>query len=272
MVASLVLILVAVVLLVFGLADGSSTLLISSIAASLLAAVALVAGARQVAAARATGDRAGPRAGRGFPGTSRSSAAPAAQAVAEPEIPVQHVPTTFGTGGDGWRQPPEPPVTAADGVGPWEPYAEAPWEPETVATRRAPADDDARVGESDVASARSGDGDLGGPWESVSPAPGPSWRDGQDTGSWRAEPTGDVGPDDEPEVQYVSTVDAARVARLDTEVRVVDGRPRYHLSSCPHLFGRDHEPLPVSEAVSLGFSPCADCAPDTALLADAPPS
>ena len=48
-VVSLLLILVAVALLVLGLAGGSSPLLISSIVASLLAAVALVIGARQAA-------------------------------------------------------------------------------------------------------------------------------------------------------------------------------------------------------------------------------
>src|SRR3712207_8676864 len=47
------LILVAVTLLVLGLTNGSSALLISSIVASLLAAVALVVGARQAAASRA---------------------------------------------------------------------------------------------------------------------------------------------------------------------------------------------------------------------------
>lgn len=77
-VASLLLILVAVVLLVFGLADGSSLLMIASIAVSLLAAVALVVGVRQAAAVRVTG---GPH--------------------AEPEIPVQHIPTTVGTDGTG---------------------------------------------------------------------------------------------------------------------------------------------------------------------------
>src|SRR5687768_9036956 len=50
--ASLLLILVAVTLLALGLTGGSSTLLISSIVASLLAAVALVIGARQAAGAR----------------------------------------------------------------------------------------------------------------------------------------------------------------------------------------------------------------------------
>jgi hypothetical protein len=53
------------------------------------------------------------------------------------------------------------------------------------------------------------------------------------------------------------------------EVRVIDGRPRYHLSGCPHLRGRHPLPMPVREAVELGFTPCGRCEPNTALLADA---
>ncbi|TDB72336.1 hypothetical protein [Micromonospora sp. KC723] len=272
LVASLLLILVAVVLLVLGLTDGSSALLVSSIAVSLLAAVALVAGARQVAAARATGQRVGPRTAWGFTGTFRPTAPPAAQAPVQPEIPVQHVPPTVGAGGDGWRQPPEPPATGV-GDGLWE--SPAPGEPGAVTTRHVPADEASGPWESAGVAERGPDGDLTGPWWPVSPAPAPD-------APQRVEPTPDapervdpvggaVCPDDEPEVQRVSPADAARVARLDAEVRVVDGRPRYHLASCPHLFGRDDEPLPVFEAVSLGFTPCAACAPDTTLLADAPP-
>ncbi|WP_405098995.1 hypothetical protein [Micromonospora sp. NBC_01412] len=78
-------------------------------------------------------------------------------------------------------------------------------------------------------------------------------------------------PPDEPPALRVSPSDAALVAQLDTEVQVVDGRPRYHLADCPHLFDRVAEPLPVAEAVRLGFTPCAGCAPDTVLLADARP-
>ncbi|MEU4639661.1 hypothetical protein [Micromonospora sp. NPDC023814] len=90
-----------------------------------------------------------------------------------------------------------------------------------------------------------------------------------DVGSRGAAP-GAVGAyDDEPAAQDVTPADAARVARLDAEVRVVDGRPRYHLAGCAHLVGREHESLPVGEAVELGFTPCAHCAPNTALLADA---
>jgi hypothetical protein len=79
----------------------------------------------------------------------------------------------------------------------------------------------------------------------------------------------DVDPPDEPVRQQVSAADAARVGRMLTEVLVVDGRPRYHLPGCVHLLGRDSEPLPVSEAVELGFSPCSLCEPDSALLAGA---
>jgi len=79
----------------------------------------------------------------------------------------------------------------------------------------------------------------------------------------------DEDPPDEPEEQQVTAADAARVARMSAEVLVVDGRPRYHVPGCVHLLGRPIEPLPVNEALELGFSPCALCEPDSALLADA---
>jgi hypothetical protein len=79
----------------------------------------------------------------------------------------------------------------------------------------------------------------------------------------------EADPPDEPATQQVSPADAARVGRMLTEVLVVDGRPRYHLPGCVHLLARECEPLPVSEAVELGFTPCSLCEPDSALLADA---
>ncbi|MFC0504513.1 hypothetical protein [Micromonospora costi] len=203
-VANLLLILVALVLLVLGLASGSSLMLIISIAASLLAAVALVVGARQAAANRAAAapgrsgqwePEATPAAGTAAPGAAYGPP------LAEPEIPVQHVPPTVGTGG-GWRQPPAP-----------------------------PADDE----------------------------PSPSGEAAE-------------AYDDEPDAEPVTPAEALLVAGLPDEVRVVDGRPRYHRADCAHLVGREHEPLPVAEAVELGFSPCAHCAPATALLTDRRPS
>jgi len=76
-------------------------------------------------------------------------------------------------------------------------------------------------------------------------------------------------PPDEPVAQQVSVADAARVAQMTNDVLVIDGRPRYHLPGCVHLLGRDSEPLPVQEAVELGFTPCGLCEPDSALLAEA---
>lgn len=74
-------------------------------------------------------------------------------------------------------------------------------------------------------------------------------------------------PSDEPPAQRVSPAEVARVAQLDADVLVIDGRPRYHLPGCVHLLGREHESLPVSEAVELGFTPCGLCEPDGTLLA-----
>ncbi|MEV2241338.1 hypothetical protein [Micromonospora sp. NPDC049891] len=185
-VISLALILVAVVLLVFGLAGGSSPLLVVSIGASLLAAVALVAGARQ-AAGRASAPSGGVPDGQ----------ARRAGGGREPGIPTQQTSADMDTGDVGWRQPPGSPVAE--------------------------------------------------PRERL------SFADGYD---------------DEPGAEETTAEQAARVARLADEVRVVDGRPRYHLAECPHLVGREHEPLPVAEAVELGFTPCAHCTPDSVLLSE----
>ncbi|MFI5933423.1 hypothetical protein [Actinoplanes sp. NPDC051494] len=76
-------------------------------------------------------------------------------------------------------------------------------------------------------------------------------------------------PDDEPLPQAVRPSDAVRIARMDAEVMVVDGRPRYHMADCPHLTGRSTEALPVAEAVELGFSPCGLCRPVDRLVAAA---
>jgi hypothetical protein len=80
---------------------------------------------------------------------------------------------------------------------------------------------------------------------------------------------GDDDPPDEPPPQPLSAADAARVARMDDEVYVIDGRPRYHQQECLHLLGRDVQPLPVSEAVDYGFTPCGRCEPASRLLAQA---
>lgn len=92
-----------------------------------------------------------------------------------------------------------------------------------------------------------------------------------------AEPAGDgqteliaakgdlADPDDEPATEESSAEDARLVARLEDEVVVLDERPRYHLDECAWLGTQETIPLPVREALELGFSPCARCAPDATL-------
>ncbi|MCX4471018.1 hypothetical protein C5N14_15730 [Micromonospora sp. MW-13] len=235
-VASLLLILVAVVLLVVGLTGGSSLLLAASIAASLLAAVALVVGARQAAATRAAAGRSDPDAHRARRRPAGDDPEAGEPTPAGPDIPVQHVPTTSGADDTGWRQSPG---SSAVGEDPHVPPADG---------QPYPAE---------------GPHDLS--------FDGQPYADQDDPYAGPADPDQVAVPPDEPPALRVSPPDAALVARLDAEVQVVDGRPRYHLADCPHLFGRDAEPLPVAEAVRLGFTPCARCAPDTFLLADARP-
>ncbi|MGC4895905.1 hypothetical protein [Micromonospora sp. DT31] len=251
--ASVLLILVAVVLLVAGLASGSSLLLIISIAASLLSAVVFVAFARQAAATRAT-------AGRGTgPRTRTARAVPFTD---EPVSPVPHHTSTVSSGAPGWRQPPGSPVTAPDDPSavedpPPAAYSPAPDEPFDVSPPAA---------------------EPYPPAERYSPAePYPPPFDAEPyspPGQRLAEPTSPApgGPsDDGPPAEFLSAGEVARLVRVPGEVRVVDGHPRFHLFDCPHLVGRDDEALPVAEAVGLGFSPCADCAAATTLLADIPP-
>ncbi|WP_025273918.1 hypothetical protein [Haloglycomyces albus] len=74
--------------------------------------------------------------------------------------------------------------------------------------------------------------------------------------------------DGEPSEQKLSHVEKAQLMRLTAEVVVIDGRPRFHHSGCVHLVGRETESLPVAEAMTLGFGPCALCEPTSWLVRD----
>lgn len=71
----------------------------------------------------------------------------------------------------------------------------------------------------------------------------------------------------EPGEERTTPADIATVSELDDEVVVVDEYPRYHLIDCGWLNGRDTIPIAVGEARQLGFTPCARCTPDAALVA-----
>jgi hypothetical protein len=44
-------------------------------------------------------------------------------------------------------------------------------------------------------------------------------------------------------------------------VWVIDGRPRYHLTECRRVDSAA-EPISLAQAVTDGFTPCAECDPD----------
>jgi clumping factor A len=337
---SLLLILVAVTLLVMGLAGGSSSLLIASIVASLLAAIALVIGARQAAVARRAGTT-GPDplavdldADPGPAEPAVTSRASRRRRDAEQPVPVgaagagngaDHAEAAaFAAGGRdadevfGTDARPHPePATSGFAAAGYQAFDPSTGVDAGFADARPDDADGARYGdESQVGRRSSGraeepdydraatfiggaraqdrDDDLdrdpaaaeaeaapaadAGSVDAPDDVPGSAdelrFSDGSgiSNGSGLSEEFGEPDPDDpadEPLPQAFRPQDAVRVARMDAEVLVVDGRPRYHLADCPHLVGRLTEPLAVSEAVELGFSPCGLCRPIDRLVAAA---
>ncbi|HEY0402408.1 MAG TPA: hypothetical protein VGD09_10350 [Blastococcus sp.] len=75
-------------------------------------------------------------------------------------------------------------------------------------------------------------------------------------------PAGTAGDLPDPAVEEVEVTDLLLVVDLKDEVLVVDEHPRYHLAGCVHVAGRTTIPLPLDEARTDGFTPCAVCAPD----------
>ena len=69
----------------------------------------------------------------------------------------------------------------------------------------------------------------------------------------------------DPEVEEVEVTDLLIIVDLHDEVLVVDEHPRYHLPGCRWLGDRETIPLPLDEARTDGFTPCAVCAPDRSL-------
>ena len=69
----------------------------------------------------------------------------------------------------------------------------------------------------------------------------------------------------DPDVEEVEVTDLLLIVDLKDEVLVVDEHPRYHVADCTWLAGRETIPLPVDEARTDGFTPCAVCSPDRTL-------
>jgi hypothetical protein len=93
-------------------------------------------------------------------------------------------------------------------------------------------------------------------------------RDGEGAGPAGAPAASGAASPEEPEyppVEEVEVTDLLMVVDLKDEVLVVDEHPRYHLAGCVHLTGWTTIPLPLDEARTDGFTPCAVCAPDRTL-------
>jgi hypothetical protein len=236
-IGSLVLIIIAIVLLIAGLVQGANGMLVASIAASLLAAVALILGGRRTAAAVQRED-------------DRDSRAPLEHARARTS--AAPVDDEVDLGDEAARRPRRrEPVGAGVGAGSGSRSLD---ETTTMAALR----DEEYPGDRGIpqqgrdAGRRRYEEDYGPEYSAEVP------DDGDDD-----------DPPDEPPAQQTAPADAARIARMSAPVIVIDGRPRYHKPGCVHLLGRDSEPLPVSEAVELGFTPCGVCEPDSTLMAAA---
>jgi hypothetical protein len=76
--------------------------------------------------------------------------------------------------------------------------------------------------------------------------------------------------DEEPPEEHSDGAVAQLVAGLDDEVVVVDEQPRYHTADCRGLAAKPVIPLPVREAVELGFTPCGWCSPNRRLAGQHP--
>jgi len=265
-VGSVLLILVAVGLLVGGVVDGSNPLIVGSMAATVIAAIVLVIGVRQSADEDDDPD------------------APA------DNTPTQVFPSPFREAIDAARRSRWDRFrrgSQADAVSGAEPTQPVPGEPISRGAIPAQAGTRREVSEPTPGGVRPGDSSM--QTGSSIPTGSESTTDtaSEDAGLIAAGRDGmasaapafddryddddgfdDEIPADEPAAESVSLDDAARVAALSQEVLVIDGRPRYHLPHCVHLMGRDSEPLPIAEAIELGFTPCALCEPDTNLLAE----
>ena len=246
------LVLLGLGLFVGGIVTGTTALYWACVAACGLAAVLLVVARvrtarqaddfdRRAAQAPARADAAGSRAPEARhtaqqPAVPAEERAPAAEPVERtPEAPRRPAGATAVRVAEPNRHP-EP-----------EPGADREPEPEPLSDE-APAGASPVEPASALPAAPAGNGHL---------ADGaPARRGAHEPREAPADPTtGEPGEED------VEVTDLLLVVDLDDEVLVVDEHPRYHLPGCPALEGREGIGLPMVEARTDGFTPCATCRP-----------
>jgi hypothetical protein len=238
------LVLLGLGLFVGGIVTGTTALYWGCVAACALAAVLLVVA--RVRTARGAGDshrRASQAAARVDAAGSRTPEARHPAAPAEERAPAAEL----------VERPPEPPLrpagaTAVRGTEPDRAPEPGP-EPQPEPLSGEPPAEQFPVEPASVhPAAPAGNGH---------PADGaPVRRGAHEPREALADPaTGEPGEED------VEVTDLLLVVDLDDEVLVVDEHPRYHLPGCPFLEGRAGIGLPMVEARTDGFTPCATCRP-----------
>lgn len=127
---------------------------------------------------------------------------------------------------------------------------------------------------------RRGEAVVDGPDSDTSPPPWPPKAGAVPEPSW-SRPPDDEGvaasvepsaaelvepgeqPDEEPAEEFVPPGDAALLDQIQADpaltVRVLDGRPRYHLASCSALERGEPVTISLARAREAGFTPCARC-------------
>jgi hypothetical protein len=220
--AAALLVLVALGLFIGGIATGATALYWACVAVSAIAAVLLVVARRQL--------------GR-----------PAGAAPAAPERSV----TRAG----------EPVVPAAYRGGRPEraPEAEQPFPTRDATSGTAAVPDPSGNRDGSVAGTGSAMGEV--PAQPVADSTTPGGPESVPVGA----PTpvaADLPADDDPPIEEVEVTDLLLIVDLHDDVFVVDEHPRYHLADCRFLRGRTAIPLPMDEARTDGFTPCARCSPD----------
>jgi hypothetical protein len=182
------------------------------------------------------------------PATQQFPAAPAGgpPTGGSPAAGRTDAPMPAGPGGA--RPDVEPPPPAAPA---WERTAARAWEPAAAPT-----------GSHAAPPAAEPEDDVPGPvgYAAYEPDEAPSTAAHAPRGTTRAQDAAG-----EPPVEEVEVTDLLVVVDLHDEVLVVDEHPRYHLGGCRWLAGRETFPLPLDEARTDGFTPCAWCEPDRTL-------
>jgi hypothetical protein len=245
--AAALLVLLGLGLFVGGVVTGATVLYWACVAACVAAGVCLVLarvrmGRAPAQPARSAGTTARtPQRPPATPaGSTGASAAGATAPESAPEAePAVDAPTPAPPA---WEPPPSAPPT-------WQQPAPPAWEPAA-----APLGDPAVP-------------PLGGPAPPGLPAPEPAppFEPPSTAAHARRGHAGGADAGGDPPVEEVEVTDLLLVVDLRDDVLVVDEHPRYHLPGCRWLAGRETVPLPLDEARTDGFTPCAWCEPDRTL-------